>query len=1192
MNPLASGVTANQKALSDTPASLRGRRPSARELDAYTLDSRYVAEKGVILLSGVEALVRLFVDQHRFDIRNGLKTATLVSGYPGSPLATLDLVMRREHRVLTEHEVILVPGVNEELAASAVWGTQQTSFAPNTRHDGVIGIWYGKGPGLDRCGDVFRHANNVGVAHNGGVLVLAGDDPSQKSSTIPSHSEVALFDVGMPILVPGNVQDILDFGLHGVALSRYSGLWVGFQILTDVADGMGTAEVDAGRITVTVPELHVGGSVWRHQPLVAPGAMSVQAEREIFLHRIEAARLYLRTNNLNRITVNPSDARLGIVAAGKTYFDLRQALHTLGLDDAALVKHGVRLLKLAAIWPLERGIIEEFVRGVDTVLVVEEKRGFIEMLLRDLLYGSVNQPKILGKFGTDGKLLVPPEGELTSDRLLPVLGTVLGTRPGLEFVNEILRARQRRPATVLPLALDEARHSFFCSGCPHNRSTVVPEGSVAGGGIGCHTMALSRPRNEGLMQMGGEGANWIGRAPFTDMPHIFQNLGDGTYFHSGVLAIRASVAARTNITFKLLYNSAIAMTGGQPAAGGFGVPSVAAELMAEGVSRVVVVVDDIRKYKRGTMPSGVRVEGRDALEQVQLELREVAGTTVMIYDQACAAELRRKRKRGDIEDPQTRIFINESVCEGCGDCGVKSNCLSVHPVDTEFGRKTRIHQSSCNKDYSCIDGDCPSFVKVVPRGNRKVIVRSVPLPSLDLPEPSVVPRLRDSCSILMAGIGGTGVITVNHVLGMAAVLEGFHVAGLDQTGASQKAGPVVSHLKLSTSPIDEANSIGSGGTDCFLGLDPLVAADLRNLGRADPIRTIAVVSLSKVPTGRMVADVNMSFPSLDPIVSAIAAVTDSAKNVYLDSEGIAEALFGDHMAANLVVVGAAYQAGLLPISANAIERALRLNGVSVDMNLAAFRWGRTVVCDPEAVRAATAPASTSKIDTTQDEELSDYNVKIRRKADALLAPYPFQGELRRIVAKRVPDLLDYQNAGLAEDYLRFVARVSDAESAVASNHTAIAEAVAHNLYKLMAYKDEYEVARLYLRPSFRRQLQAEFGNASITYLLHPPFLRAFGFEKKIAFGEWFGHAFRALRALRILRGTSLDPFGKTKIRRLERALVGEYIAAIENVMANLDQASLERALQVARMPDVIRGYEDIKLRGIETFRRELAELMF
>lgn len=1166
--------------------------PTSGETDhhvaEYELDDRYTAERGRVLLSGVEALVRLFLDQHHFDERHGLHTATFVSGYPGSPLGTLDLVMRRAQQILDRNEILLVPGVNEELAASAVWGTQQVALAPNQSHDGVIGVWYGKGPGVDRCGDVFRHANNVGVATNGGVLVIAGDDPSQKSSTIPSRSEVALFDVGMPVLSPGNIQDILDLGIHGLALSRYSGLWVGFQIVTDVADGIGTADVDLDRLSIAIPEQRVGDSIWRHEPIPVPMDRSVEAEQQIFLHRLEAAKLYARANALNRITVAPEKASLGIVASGKTYFDLRQALETLGLTEDALIAAGVRILKIGMLWPLDNEIVTEFARGLKTVLVVEEKRGFLEMLLRDVLYNCSDRPRVIGKWNESGNPLVPADGELTADRLLPILASVLSRRDGLESVLARLPTKPRIPA-LIPLAPADARHAFFCSGCPHNRSTVVPEGSIAGGGIGCHTMALSRPRNVGLMPMGGEGANWIGRAPYTGTPHIFQNLGDGTYFHSGSLAIRACVAARVNITFKLLFNSAVAMTGGQTPPGGFDVPRLASELVAEGVSGVVVVTDDERRYRGASLPPGVTVRSRDDLDAVQIALREVSGTTVLIYDQACAAEQRRKRKRGEVVDPPVRIMINEAVCEGCGDCGVKSNCLSVQPIDTEFGRKTHIHQSSCNKDYTCIDGDCPSFVKVrVATHATKPMPRKVLEPHFLIPDPNVVVHVQDGWSMLLSGIGGTGVVTVNRVLATAAVMEGYHVAGVDQTGISQKAGPVVSHLKLATHPIVAANSIGAGGTDCFLGLDSLVAADSRNLARATATRTRSVLSTSKIPTGRMVASVDSAFPPLAPIFKAVEAVTLPGATTYVDSETLAEVLFGDHMAANIIVVGVAYQSGLLPMAAESIERALKLNGASVAMNIAAFRWGRAAVANPGEVQHLMVGEDSHRVGSSAPAEL--HRSKVLRRAEQLLAGRKFEGELARLVQIRVPELVDYQSAALAKHYLAVVERVSSAEDAVASGHSALAEAVARNLFKLMAYKDEYEVARLYLSPAFTGQLAREFGDAKVTVLLHPPFLRALGRRKKIGLSGWFTPGFHLLRGLRFLRGTPFDVFGLSKVRRTERALIIEYEALITRALESLDPGSLERVVKLASLPDGIRGYEQIKLANVEAFRREVAEL--
>jgi len=919
----------------------------------FSLDAKYRQEDGTIFLSGIQALVRLPLDQHRADRRRGLNTATLISGYRGSPLGGLDLTLERNPKLLGDHNVVFVSGVNEDLGATVVYGSQLANYFPQAKYDGVLGVWYGKGPGVDRTGDIFKHANFAGTGKHGGVLALGGDDPLSKSSTLPTHSEIAFYDAQFPILFPGNVQEILDLGRLGFELSRYSGLWVGFKIVTNVADEIGTAEVGPDRITIVDPGFLYEGKPWQHtqNPLLLP-PYGLQMEREIHYGRLEAAKAFAAANGINRIPVDTPDAWLGIAAAGKTYYDLREALRELGLDDAALRHHGVRILKVGMLFPMEPGIVRTFARGLEEILVVEEKRSFVEMFLRDVLYNDTVHPRVVGKRDEQGRPLVPADGELDADRIAQIVASRLERKLQLESITArvaLLEALRERPA-----ALTLARPAYFCSGCPHNRSTQVPEGSMAAAGIGCHGMALTMPerRTAGVTHMGGEGAQWVGMAPFTNTPHMFQNLGDGTFFHSGSLAIRQAIAAGTNVTYKILYNSAVAMTGGQDAAGAMPVPDLTRMLEAEGVRRILVMTDEPDKYGRGARwARGVEVWHRDRLDEAQRMLRETPGVTVLVYDQRCAAEKRRLRKRGKLPDPAMRVVINEAVCEGCGDCGVKSNCLSVHPVETEFGRKTQIHQSSCNKDYSCLRGDCPSFLTVVPLGSPKKKERKHV--TIDRPLPEPVLRVPRDANVFMMGIGGTGVVTVNQVLGTAALLDGKHVRGLDQTGLSQKGGPVVSHLKITERPEELSNKIAAGAADCYLGFDVLVATVPANLDHARPDKTIAVVSTSQVPTGAMVTHTDVQFPESSGLRTAIDRITRKDENVYLDAIGLAETLFDDHMASNMLVLGAAYQAGAIPVSAAAIEQAITLNGVSVAMNTQAFRAGRLLVIDPTWVSTLT-----------------------------------------------------------------------------------------------------------------------------------------------------------------------------------------------------------------------------------------------
>jgi indolepyruvate ferredoxin oxidoreductase len=1148
----------------------------------FSLDAKYRQEEGVIFLSGIQALVRLPLDQHRADRRRGLNTATLISGYRGSPLGGLDLTIERHRAMLAEHNVHFISGINEDLGATAIYGSQLVQALPKPKYDGVLGMWYGKGPGVDRTGDIFKHANYAGVGRNGGVLAVGGDDPTAKSSTLPTHSEIAFYDALFPVLFPGNVQEILDLGRLGWELSRATGLWVGFKIVTNVADEIGTAEVSPERVRLVDPGFTVGGRPWRptqNAALLPP--FSLELEREIHEGRLEAAKAFAAANSLNRITVSTPGAWLGIAAPGKTYHDVREALAELGLGDAELRRYGIRLLKIGMLFPLEPGIVREFARDLEEILVVEEKRPFVELFIRDILYAGPDRPRVIGKRDPDGRGLVPAHGELDADRVAQVIASRLEPRVRLDSITArvaLLEALRERPA---PISL--ARQPYFCSGCPHNRSTVVPDGSIAGAGIGCHGMALLMDRRTaGITHMGGEGAQWVGMAPFTETPHMFQNLGDGTLFHSGSLAIRQAVAAGTNVTYKILYNAAVAMTGGQDAAGAMPVPELTRALEAEGVRKILVVTDEPDKYPKGTRwARGVEVWHRDRLDDAQRLLRDTPGVTALVYDQRCAAEKRRLRKRGRLPDPAMRVYINEAVCEGCGDCGVKSNCLSVHPVETELGRKTQIHQSSCNKDYSCLRGDCPSFLTVVPLGPPRNKAKSAWSLDRRLPEPAR--RVPGGANVFMMGIGGTGVVTVNQILGTAALLDGKHVRGLDQTGLSQKGGPVVSHLKIAERPAEVANKIAAGEADCYIGFDLLVATAAVNLDHARPDKTIAVVSTSRVPTGAMVTRTDVAFPELSGMLTSIDRVTRKDENVYLDAMQLAETLFDDHMAGNLILLGAAHQAGALPVSAAAIEGAIALNGVAVEMNTQAFRAGRLFVADPGWVKTL----GRTRVGAVQ------LPATLGPQARALVDSAGASGELRRLLEIRVPELIDYQDAAYARRYVEFVRRVAQAEGTEVPGERRLSEAVARYLFKLMAYKDEYEVARLHLRNDPAAQLAEEYPDGvRVHYHLHPPMLRALGMQRKLRLGKWFDAGLRGLVALRRLRGTAFDPFGRAAMRRVERALVEEYRTLVDKALTDLSPESYERAVKLATLPDLIRGYEDVKLRSVERFRGEVRALGF
>jgi indolepyruvate ferredoxin oxidoreductase len=1150
------------------------RRGSLRDV---SLDDKYILEDGRILLTGLQGLVRLPLDQHRADSRHGLHTGTMISGYQGSPLGGLDKELARNRELVEQHHVRHVPGLNEELGATSAWGSQLASQLPGAKYDGVLAMWYGKAPGLDRAADSLRHGNFVGVSRTGGGLAIVGDDPGCKSSTIPSASESLLASLQMPVFFPGNVQEVLDLGLHALACSRASGLWSGFKIVTHVADAVATAAVAPDRVLPVIPTVEWNGKPYEHVPngnLLAPASLDM--ERTLFGPRTELALAYARENGINRIE-GAEGAWLGIVAPGKTYYDLMHALRDLGLEGRALERAGIRILKLGMISPLEPEIAREFARGLDEVLVAEEKGPFVETLLKDALYGTADAPRILGKQDERGEQLLPRELDLDADLIARAVAARLDAR-GIQI--DSVEARLRKLAEIhgrpaeLPMA---QRTPFFCSGCPHNSSVQAPDGTLVGAGIGCHTMVLLNPEGKGeitgITQMGGEGAQWIGMAPFTDDSHLVQNLGDGTFHHSGSLAVRAAVAAGVNITYKLLYNDHVAMTGGQDIEGQLSVPDLTRWLELEGVQRIIVTAEDTSRYRGVELAPIAELRDRSELLGAQQELAGVEGVTVLIHDQECAAELRRKRKRGKAAEPAERVWINERVCEGCGDCGHKSNCLSVVPVETEFGRKTQIHQASCNKDFSCLEGDCPSFLTVVPGEKAK---HRTPDLDVQLPEPERLVGDEDY-GVRMMGIGGTGVVTVNQVLGMAALLDGLHVSGLDQTGLSQKGGPVISDLRITHDPLPAASKMPAGSVDLYLGFDLLGAGSEKNLLTVDRERTVAVVSTSAVPTGRMVIDLNERFPELAAQLDKIDAATRSEHNLYFDAQQLSERLFGDHMMTNTLALGAAYQRGLLPVSGEALERAIELNGAAVEKNLAALRWGRAVVAAPDAVEEATRPPQA--VEAVRD--LSDVEREI-----VSLAVNGDQGELRRIAEQRVPELVAYQNADWARRWAELVRRVHMAEQERTPGHSELAEAVARQLFKLMAYKDEYEVARLHLDAVERAKLGAEFGeDARIYFMLHPPLLRALGLKHKLKLGRWFVPAFRLLYRMRRLRGTRLDPFGPAKVRRVERVLITEYESMVAEALTLLTPDTHDTAAELLELPDVIRGYEEIKLRNVVLYRK-------
>ena len=1130
----------------------------------FTLDDRYLQDEGPVFLTGIQALVRTVRDRALLDRARGMVSSSFVSGYEGSPLGGYDMEFARRLRFMEGLDVVLQPGVNEELAATSVMGTQLAHQVGTLRTDGVTGYWYGKAPGLDRAADAVRHGNLIGTDPKGGVVAIVGDDPGAKSSSVPCASESQLASLMVPTLYPADVQDLLDMALHAPFLSRYSGLWSALKVVTNVADSAGTALVGRGRIAPVLPELPGGGpGAWTPSAnLFAPNLIDM--ERSLFEVRLPRALEYARANGLNKVVVSGAQDRIGLIAAGKTYLDLREALARLGLGDEALSRAGIRVMKLEMIYPVDPDLVRDFSRGLREIVIIEEKRAFIEDAVRSILHGRVDGPIVIGKTDTTGAPLIPIYGELDPMIIADKLGRRLATEHDVAVAAQ---PNGTRPRISLPLL---ARTPYFCSGCPHNTSTKVADGTIVGGGIGCHAMVMLMDEDTpignvmGLTQMGGEGAQWIGLEPFLEEKHYVQNIGDGTFTHSGTLALRAAVAAGANMTYKLLYNSTVAMTGGQDAVGAFSLKRLVRLLQAEGVAKIVVTTEDRKRVGRQHLPREISVRHRDDLLAVQEELAAIKGVTVLIHDQECAAEKRRKRKRGTLPTPARKVVINERVCEGCGDCGEKSNCLSVRPVETEYGRKTQIHQSSCNVDYSCLKGDCPSFVTVIP--GAAASHRAVPpLESAGLPEPEMVFDASDF-SMRIMGIGGTGVVTLSQVLATAAFLDGASVRSLDQTGLAQKGGAVVSDIRLSDSPIEQAAKIAAGRCSLYLACDSLVGTDAANLKVTSPERTVSVVSTTEVPTGAMIVDTGVRFPELAKLQSVFES--SSAKTVLLNPAEIALRLFDDEQYANFLLVGAAFQAGALPVSAGSIERAIELNGVGVASNLQAFRRGRQAVADPEALRTALDG------DTVE------------------AAPPGYADSIEQLIAERRVELVQYQNSDYAAVYETYVRRVQRAEREIDPASQALTEAVARHLYKLMAYKDEYEVARLALDPAFESQLVRDFGQgAKRSIQLHPPVLRALGMQRKISLGRWADPVLKVLARLKGLRGSAFDPFGYAYVRRVERELIPEYRAMVDQTLARLSPQTLETAALIAGLPDLVRGYEDVKLANVAKYRAEAAAFM-
>lgn len=1161
----------------DTRPVAASNRPSPISRPEVSLDDKYTNLDGRIYLSGIQALVRLPMMQRLRDQAAGLNTAGFVSGYRGSPLGTLDDALWKAQKHLEKHHVKFVPGVNEDLAATAVWGTQTVGLIGPARYDGVFAMWYAKGPGVDRCGDVFKHLNHAGTAQHGGVLLVAGDDHGAYSSTLPHQSDHLFSTCMIPMLYPCNVQEYLDLGLHAWAMSRYSGCAVGFKALADTVESTASVDANPFRLKIVYPDNFVmpeGGLNTR----LSTDTLGVQARKQEALmqdYKIYAAIAYARANKLNRIMIDSSNAKLGIIASGKSYMDVLEALDELGIDEQRAAEIGLRLYKVAMPWPLEPEGICEFAQGLDEILVVEEKRQIVEYQLKEQLYNWREdvRPRVIGKFDEKGEW-VAPRGDwlLTSkvDFSVAQIARVIAARIARFHTSDLIKARLsflEAKEQVLSKAVSTApRPAYYCSGCPHNTSTKVPEGSLALAGIGCHVMATAiYPEfNKLTTHMGGEGAPWIGQAAFSQLPHVFQNLGDGTYFHSGYLAIRAALAAKVNMTYKILYNDAVAMTGGQPVDGTISVRQIAQQIAAEGVKRIALVTEDLSRYTdRSALQEQVTLHDRKDMDAVQRELREVSGVSVLIYDQVCAAEKRRRRKKGEFPDPSQRLFINEAVCEGCGDCGEQSNCTSLMPKETEFGRKRVIDQSSCNKDYSCVKGFCPSFVTITGGTPRKTKLDQNAEPQFAaLPEP-VAARCDTSYNILINGIGGTGVITIGALLGMAGHLEGKGVSVLDMTGMSQKNGSVTSHVRIAASPeAIRAQRIPTGEADLVLGCDMLTAGTHDAVSKMRAGRTHAIINTHQQPTGHLARQPDWQYPAEE--VQALIDSSIEGHADYIDATRLATALMGDSIATNLFILGYAYQRGLLPVSEASLMLAIKLNGVAIAANQKAFLWGRRAATDLKAVERIALPAQ------------------------PVLLKMP--DTLNAFIRRRVEYLTAYQHAGYAREYELFVDKVRQVEAALSQGER-LTRAVATSLFKLMAYKDEYEVARLYTDRAFMQKLKQQLdGKMRLSFNFAPPLFSskdAKGHPQKKTYGTWVWPVLHLLARMKGLRGTRLDIFGWTAERRMERDLIVEYRHMIASLLTTLDTRRLPVAAELASLPEKIRGFGHVKALAVERYRSEV-----
>jgi len=1153
-----------------------------------TLNDKWTLEHGRAFMTGTQALIRLPMLQRKRDLRAGLNTAGYITGYRGSPVTQVDQTAWKARKYLEAHHVKFHPGMNEDLAATTVWGTQQTNLFPGAKYDGVFAMWYGKGPGVDRCGDVFKHANNAGSAQHGGVLVLAGDDHAAKSSSTAHQSDHILNACGIPVLYPSSVQEYIDFGLHAWAMSRYTGLWVSMKCVTDIIESGAVVDFDPDRVQIVTPtdfELPPGGLNIRWPDTV------LDQEVRMNNYKWYAALAYARANKLNRIIWDSPRAKIGIITAGKSYLDTRQALADLGIDDHAARDIGLRLYKVGMTWPLEADGVQEFARGLDEILVVEEKRQVLEYALKEELYNLPDdqRPRVVGKFDDTGEWsnknrsghgdwLLPATYELNPAQIARAIASRLSHycagHPVEQRVKErvaFLEAKELVLKNIPAKANPETdRIPYFCSGCPHNSSTKVPAGSRAMAGIGCHYMVLWMDRETSTFtHMGAEGTTWIGQAPFTDEKHVFANLGDGTYFHSGILAIRAAVAAKVNITYKILYNDAVAMTGGQNVDGPLDPAMISRQIAAEGVTPIIVVTDDPGKYPHDyAWAPGVTVRHRSELMDVQRELRDQPGVSAVIYDQTCASEKRRRRKKGAYPDPAKRAVINEAVCEGCGDCSVQSNCLSVEPLETELGRKRQINQSSCNKDFSCVTGFCPSFVTVEGGGLKKpkkaTGTENAP-PALPMPS---IPGTAQPYGVLITGIGGTGVVTVGQIMAMAAHVEGKGALVLDMSGLAQKGGPVMSHVRLADRQEDlHSTRVGTGSADLVIGCDLIVTASRDALSRMGEGRTWAAINSTGATTAAFVKNPNWQFPA-EGSRGAIVQACGAGNVDFVDAGQMATALLGDSIATNMFMLGYAFQKGRVPLTEASLIKAIELNGVSVEFNKAAFNWGRTAAHDLASVVKLTTPTKVIEFKRTQSVD--------------------------ELINRRVALLTAYQNAAYAQQYKAFVDQVA-AQEAKLGKGTRLTEAVARYYYKLMAYKDEYEVARLYTEPAFKEKIAGMFeGDIKLKFHLAPPLLAKRdkeGHLVKKEFGPWMMRAFGMLARLKGLRGTPFDVFGYTAERRTERALIGQYRQTVEALLPKLTPENLAQAVAIASIPEDIRGYGHVKERHLKAAKEKEAALV-